>query len=92
MIKVMWRTHLFILNIFSAFQTPSPYGSHENLGSPQSPTGPPEVSRKSSIGGEQHEMGSGPGDMLRDLLNQKRNLLLSKLTSVDSEVQFLIFK
>jgi hypothetical protein len=30
-------------------------------------------------------------DMLRDLLNQKRNMLLSKLTSIDSEVTLSLF-
>ncbi|XP_049779283.1 MAP kinase-activating death domain protein [Schistocerca cancellata] len=94
-------------------QASSPFGSHENLKSPQSPHGfqlpphsdfyPPDSSRKSSQAGiydsppsvrliqdpQQGTEESGDGqsttDMLRDLLNQKRHLLLSKLTSMDSE-------
>ncbi|GLH13288.1 MAP kinase-activating death domain protein [Gryllus bimaculatus] len=95
-------------------QASSPFGSHENLKSPQSPHGSPlpvhsdfysDVSRKSSQSGvydsppmvrlvhdplqgaTSEEVGDSPSaaDMLRDLLNQKRHMLLSKLTSIDSE-------
>lgn len=92
-------------------QTSSPFGSRENLRSPQSPSGSPvpsqypESSRKSSQTsnyGETGPYGAPPSvrlvqdpseeqgtqsatDMFRDLLNQKRQMLLSKLTSIDTE-------
>ncbi|XP_063223567.1 MAP kinase-activating death domain protein isoform X6 [Bacillus rossius redtenbacheri] len=92
-------------------QASSPFGSRENLKSPQSPQGSPlppsleyyqDASRKPSQvydappsvrlshepsqgGGPEEGDGHSTTDMLRDLLNQKRNLLISKLTSIDSE-------
>ncbi|XP_071452693.1 MAP kinase-activating death domain protein isoform X9 [Hetaerina americana] len=77
-------------------QASSPFGSKENLKSPQSPRGSPlpqahmefyqeSVSRKSSQGGIQTEEDPSAADMLRDLLNQKRQMFLSKLTSIESE-------
>ncbi|KAL0268470.1 UNVERIFIED_CONTAM: hypothetical protein PYX00_010400 [Menopon gallinae] len=75
----------------------SPSGSRENLKSPSSPVSG-ETSRKSSQTGiyEGHmpqlrlegsgDEGQSTTDMLRDLLNQKKNMLMSKLTSVESEV------
>ncbi|XP_046395565.1 MAP kinase-activating death domain protein isoform X5 [Ischnura elegans] len=77
-------------------QASSPFGSKENLKSPQSPRGSPlpqahvefyqeSVSRKSSQGGGQAEEDPSAADMLRDLLNQKRQMFLSKLTSIESE-------
>ncbi|KDR13172.1 MAP kinase-activating death domain protein, partial [Zootermopsis nevadensis] len=80
-------------------QASSPYGSRENLKSPISPhDGSPlphldfyqqdSASRKSSQAGiyEEGPDNQSAADMLRDLLNQKRHMLLSKLTSVESEV------
>nr|XP_014294410.1 MAP kinase-activating death domain protein isoform X5 [Halyomorpha halys] len=91
-------------------QSPSPYGSRENLHSPSSPSSPvpsnyADTSRKSSqTGGEQmynpppsfrliqDSMDAGDNapsqtatEMFKDLFNQKRQMLLSKLSSVDME-------
>ncbi|XP_054268868.1 MAP kinase-activating death domain protein isoform X4 [Macrosteles quadrilineatus] len=96
-------------------QSSSPFGSRENLRSPQSPSSspvpshyPPDSSRKSSQGsafgessgiygqnpsvrlvqepGESSEQNpQSTAEVFRDLLNQKRQMLLSKLTSVDTE-------
>ncbi|KAG8235675.1 hypothetical protein J437_LFUL015733 [Ladona fulva] len=79
-------------------QASSPFGSKENLKSPQSPRGSPlpqahmdfyqeSMQRKSSQGGitSSEEGDQSAADMLRDLLNQKRQMFLSKLTSIDSE-------
>ncbi|XP_031340209.1 MAP kinase-activating death domain protein isoform X5 [Photinus pyralis] len=81
-------------------QGSSPVGSRENLTSPQSPrvSASPDwdSSRKSShadppqvrlVQGEESES-EGPqstSDMFKDMLNQKKNMLLSKLTSFDSD-------
>lgn len=99
----------------------SPFGSKENLRSPQSPRSSPQpewdISRKSSQAGRiklecidfkhetkkffitdtpqvrlqqdsESEMSDtqSTADMFKDILNQKRNMLLSKLTSFDSDV------
>ncbi|EEB16134.1 map-kinase activating death domain protein, putative [Pediculus humanus corporis] len=79
-------------------QSSSPFGSRENLKSPSSPISG-EVSRKASQQGLldvnmpqlkfENSLGeevTSTTDMLRDLLNQKRKMLLPKLTSVESEV------
>ncbi|XP_046673875.1 MAP kinase-activating death domain protein isoform X5 [Homalodisca vitripennis] len=94
-------------------QSSSPFGSRENLRSPQSPSSspvpfhyPPDTSRKSSqasaFGESSGIYGQNPSvrlvqdpndeqgpqsttDVFRDLLNQKRQMLLSKLTSIDTE-------
>lgn len=72
-------------------------GSKENLKSPQSPTASELGSRKSSLAtdtvtnrrpsmqesGEHHQSTS---EMFKDMLSQKRNMLMSKLTSFDSDV------
>ncbi|KAK5643903.1 hypothetical protein RI129_007748 [Pyrocoelia pectoralis] len=83
-------------------QGSSPAGSRENLTSPQSPrmSASPDwdTSRKSShadppqvrlVQGEESES-DGPqstSDMFKDMLNQKKNMLLSKLTSFDSDAE-----
>lgn len=82
-------------------QSVSPYGSKENLRSPQSPTESyidwQGSSRKSSISAEhsQHqrrlstnESGESQSttEMFKEMLTQKRNLLINKLTSFDSDV------
>ncbi|KAF5295593.1 hypothetical protein FQR65_LT10396 [Abscondita terminalis] len=83
-------------------QGSSPIGSRENLTSPQSPrmvaTPDWDGSRKSSqaeppqvrlVQGEESES-EGPqstSDMFKDMLNQKKNMLLSKLTSFDSDAE-----
>lgn len=82
-------------------QASSPFGSRENLKSPQSPRSSPQPewdsSRKSSQAetpqvrlmqdteGDSSDTQS-TADMFKDILNQKRNMLLSKLTSFDSDV------
>ncbi|XP_037051965.1 MAP kinase-activating death domain protein isoform X4 [Bradysia coprophila] len=77
-------------------QSVSPMGSRENLKSPQSPTASELGSRKSSFAtdtatnrrtsvhesGEHHQSTS---EMFKDMLSQKRNMLMSKLTSFDSD-------
>lgn len=75
-------------------------GSKENLKSPQSPTaselGGPS-SRKSSLATdtitnrrpsmqETSEHHQSTSEMFKDMLSQKRNMLMSKLTSFDSDV------
>lgn len=80
-------------------------GSRENLRSPQSPQhadamatvpdwGPPGTSRKSSLatGGEmlaeQHQQSTS--EIFKDMFSQKRTMLMSKLSSFDSEVRHSI--
>lgn len=76
-------------------------GSRENLRSPQSPAEPsdwssaaggrknsgvlnePVISRRPS---ENENENQSTTEMFKDMLTQKRNMLLSKLTSFDSEV------
>ncbi|XP_055617610.1 MAP kinase-activating death domain protein isoform X2 [Toxorhynchites rutilus septentrionalis] len=78
----------------------SPMGSRENLRSPQSPAEPtewspapggrknsgvlnePVISRRPS---ENENENQSTTEMFKDMLTQKRNMLLSKLTSYDSE-------
>ncbi|KAK4886992.1 hypothetical protein RN001_003263 [Aquatica leii] len=83
-------------------QGSSPIGSRENLTSPQSPrmvaTPDWDSSRKSSqaeppqvrlVQGEDSES-EGPqstSEMFKDMLNQKKNMLLSKLTSFESDAE-----
>ncbi|KAK9738591.1 DENN (AEX-3) domain [Popillia japonica] len=69
--------------------------------SPRSPQSPKSIasewdSRKSSqidapevrlIQGEDHEDQQSTADMFKDMINQKKNLLLSKLTSFDSDAE-----
>lgn len=83
----------------------SPLGSHENLTSPQSPESQrSDWSRKGSVKTdsnnrrismhEDQEQKQSTSDMFKDMLSQKRNMLISKLTSFDSdvsEIQFEIF-
>lgn len=82
--------------------TSSPLGSRENLRSPCSPEpgcggsaySTPHASRKGSAqtDGSGRRMSTQEGDtqstteMFKDMLTQKRNVLLSKLTSFDSDV------
>lgn len=79
-------------------------GSHENLQSPQSPDGQRnDWSRKSSLLNTEslnrstllHDDGQdqkqSTSDIFKDMLSQKRNMILSKLTSFDSDVSFLHF-
>ncbi|XP_024084924.1 MAP kinase-activating death domain protein isoform X2 [Cimex lectularius] len=97
-------------NILS--QTPSPYGSRENLNSPMSPSSSPipsaHTSRKSSQTGacpESVTTSHPPSlrliqdsldasselpqqsttEMFREMFNQKRQMLFSKLSSIDNE-------
>lgn len=70
----------------------SPIGSHETLNSPQSPESHrSERSRKGSDSfrrisvQEDHEQKQSTSEMFKDLLSQKRNMILSKLSSFDSE-------
>ncbi len=78
-------------------QSVSPMGSRENLkSSPQSPTDP--ASRKNSLVAEpqnsrrasEHEPNEAQNqsttEMFKDMLTHKKNTLLSKLTSFDSDV------
>lgn len=83
-------------------QTVSPMGSHENLGSaPQSPVEGGDWTRKSSLMAaeakshshnrrisvqETGEQKQSTSEMFKDILSQKRNMIMSKLTSFDSEV------
>lgn len=76
-------------------------GSKENLRSPQSPTASEMGSRKSSLAtdtvtnrrpsmqetSEHHQTTS---EMFKDMLSQKRNMLMSKLTSFDSDVSVAV--
>ncbi|KAJ6639366.1 MAP kinase-activating death domain protein [Pseudolycoriella hygida] len=77
-------------------QSVSPMGSKENLKSPQSPTASQLESRKSSLATDtltnrrpsMHETGEhhqSTSEMFKDMLSQKRNMLMSKLTSFDSD-------
>lgn len=72
-------------------------GSKENLKSPQSPTASEIGSRKSSLATdtitnrrtsmqETTEHHQSTSEMFKDMLSQKRNMLMSKLTSFDSDV------
>lgn len=72
-------------------------GSKENLKSPQSPTASELGSRKSSFAADtatnrrpsMHETAEhhqSTSEMFKDMLSQKRNMLMSKLTSFDSDV------
>lgn len=75
----------------------SPLGSHENLHSPQSPESQRNVwSRKSSLLNTEtlsrctiddgHDQKQSTSETFKDMFSQKRNLLMSKLTSFDSDV------
>lgn len=76
----------------------SPLGSHENLHSPQSPDSQRnDLSRKNSLMTDSgivnrrisvHDEGPDQKqfDMFKDMLSQKRNMIMSKLTSFDSDV------
>uniref|UniRef100_A0A336KGN7 MAP kinase-activating death domain protein n=1 Tax=Culicoides sonorensis TaxID=179676 RepID=A0A336KGN7_CULSO len=77
-------------------QTVSPTESRENLRSPQSPTDPSlkwDGTRKSSISNisrrtSEHDPDSQnqtTTEMFKDMLSQKKNMLLSKLTSFESD-------
>lgn len=81
----------------------SPLGSRENLQSPQSPESQRnDWSRKSSLLNTEtlnrstilHDDGQdqkhSTSDMFKDMLSQKRNMILSKLSSFDSDVSFII--
>lgn len=79
-------------------QSVSPMGSRENLkSSPQSPTDPasrknslisePQISRRASETNEAQNQSTT--EMFKDMLTQKRNVLLSKLTSFDSDVSII---
>lgn len=78
-------------------------GSRENLQSPQSPAdsihGADWQHKKNSVSAEtlpirrtsvheptEHQQSTS--EMFKDLLSQKRNMILSKLTSFDSEVRY----
>lgn len=85
-------------------QSVTPYGSRENLKSPQSPieggadwaAGHASSSRKSSINVDSIQMrrasahetpdSQSTTEMFKEMLTQKRNQFLSKLTSFDSDV------
>lgn len=80
----------------------SPLGSRENLQSPQSPESQRnDWSRKSSLLNTEtlnrsnlHDDGQdqkqSTSDIFKDMLSQKRNMIMSKLSSFDSDVSFLI--
>lgn len=76
-------------------------GSKENLKSPQSPTASELGSRKSSLATdtitnrrpsmqESSEHHQTTSEMFKDMLSQKRNMLMSKLTSFDSDVSISV--
>lgn len=77
-------------------QSVSPMGSRENLkSSPQSPTDPssrknsmadPQSSRRPSEHEPSEAQTQSTSEMFKDMLTQKRNVLMSKLTSFDSDV------
>lgn len=87
---------------FSYFQAPSPLGSHENLHSPQSPesqrndwsrkssimTDAGTANRRISVQDEGLEQKQSTSEMFKDMFTQKRSMLMSKLTSFESEVSF----
>lgn len=93
---------LLLKQLFQSFQSVSPMGSRENLRSPPSPSEPgdwnsvvgsrknssvlnePVISRRPS---ENDNENQSTTEMFKDMLTQKRNMLLSKLTSFDSEVR-----
>lgn len=69
-------------------------GSHENLSSPQTPEsqradwsrkGSDTANRRISVH-EDAEQKQSTSEMFKDILSQKRNMILSKLTSFDSDV------
>ncbi|XP_031627569.1 MAP kinase-activating death domain protein isoform X3 [Contarinia nasturtii] len=79
-------------------QTVSPLGSHENLHSPQSPESQRnDLSRKNSLltdsamnrriplHEEAQDQKQSTSDMFKDMLSQKRNMIMSKLTSFESD-------
>ncbi|XP_055298322.1 MAP kinase-activating death domain protein isoform X7 [Sitodiplosis mosellana] len=79
-------------------QTVSPLGSHENLHSPQSPEGQRyDWTRKNSLMADSgmtnrrisHDDGQdqkqSTTDMFKDMLSQKRSMIMSKLTSFDTD-------
>lgn len=79
----------------------SPSGSHENLQSPQSPESlRNEWSRKSSLMSDlgilnqnsnaTSETKQSTTDMFKDMLSQKRNMIISKFTSFDGDVSLLM--
>lgn len=85
-------------------QSVSPYGSRENLRSPQSPNNDGSleclqsgISRKNSmvepspthhrrLSTNETSETQSTTEMFKEMLTQKRNMLLNKLTSVDSDV------
>lgn len=79
----------------------SPLGSRENLQSPQSPESQRnDWSRKSSLLNTEtlnrstilhdEDQKHSTSDMFKDMLSQKRHMILSKLSSFDSDVSFII--
>lgn len=83
-------------------QSVSPMGSRENLNvksSPQSPTDPSsrknslisesQISRRASEHEPNEAQNQSTTEMFKDMLTQKRNVLLSKLTSFDSDVSVI---
>lgn len=80
----------------------SPLGSRENLQSPQSPESQRnDWSRKSSLLNAEtlnrstilHDDGQdqkqSTSDIFKDMLSQKRNMIMSKLSSFDSDVSLI---
>lgn len=77
--------------------------SRENLESPQSPLDSPharagrksslisESSRRTSVQDQSNEHQQSTSEMFKDMLSQKRQMILSKLTSFDSEVSRNVF-
>lgn len=78
----------------------SPLGSHENLHSPQSPesqrndwsrksslmTDSGNTNRRTSVHDDGPDQKQSTSEMFKDMLSQKRNMIMSKLTSFDSDV------
>lgn len=69
----------------------SPTESRENLHSPMSPDGSRRssllgFSRRTSAAHDEADQKQSTSEMFKDMLTQKRNNLLSKLTSFDSDV------
>lgn len=88
--------------LWNAFQTVSPLGSRENLQSPQSPESQRnDWSRKSSLLNTEtlnkctitHDDGQDQkqttSDIFKDMLSQKRHMIMSKLTSFDGDVSLI---
>lgn len=79
-------------------------GSHENLHSPQSPESQRNdwsrknslmadsglANRRISVHDEGQDQKQSTSEMFKDMLSQKRNMIMSKLTSFDSDVSFLL--